>query len=70
MNIDTNRTFEYLTSKIKVLPKGNYYIKFGHGNVSILYNEYNITPNTKKIVRILLKDGNYTYMKKPNRYEK
>jgi len=70
INIDTNKTFEYLTSKIKTLPKGNYYIKFGHGNITIKYANNIITPNTKKIVRILFKDGNYTFLKRPNRYEK
>ncbi len=70
LNIDTNKSIEYLTSNPKILPKGNYYIKFGHGNLSIIYNDQNITPNTKKIIRILFKDGNYTYMKKPNRFEK
>ncbi len=70
INIDTNKSIEYLTSLPKTLPKGNYYIKFGHGNLTIIYNDQNITPDTKKIVRILFKDGNYTYMKKPNRYEK
>ena len=70
INIDTNKTYEFLTSKEKILPKGNYYIKFGHGNITIYYNNQTITPNTKKIIRILFKDGNYTYLKKPNRYEK
>ena len=70
LNIDTNTSIEYLTSTPKILPKGNYYIKFGHGNLTIIYNDHNITPDTKKIVRILLKDGNYTYLKKPNRFEK
>lgn len=70
VNIDTNKTKEYLTSKEKILPKGNYYIKFGHGEITINYGNQTITPNTKKIIRILFKDGNYTYMKKPNRFEK
>ena len=70
INIDTNKTIEYLTSKEKILPKGNYYIKFGHGEVTINYGNQTITPNSKKIVRILFKDGNYTFMKKPNRFEK
>ena len=70
LNIDTNKSIEYLTSNPKTLPKGNYYIKFGHGNLTIIYNDQNITPDTKKIIRILFKDGNFTYMKKPNRYEK
>ncbi len=64
VNLDTNKTYEYLTSKTKTLPGANYYIKFGHGNITIEYGDKNITPQTKKIVRILLKDGNYTYVKK------
>ena len=70
INIDTNKTIEYLTSKEKILPKGNYYIKFGHGEITINYNNQTITPDTKKIVRILFKNGTYKFMKKPNRYEK
>jgi len=70
LNIDNNKTIQYLTSKEKILPKGNYYIKFGHGNLTIIYANQTITPNTKKIVRILLKNGKYKFMQKPNRYEK
>ena len=70
INIDTNKTIEYLTSKEKILPKGNYYIKFGHGEITINYNNQTITPDTKKIIRILFKNGSYKFMKKPNRYEK
>jgi len=69
-NIDNNKTFEYLTSKIKILPKGNYYLKFGHGNITILYANQTIKPNSMKIIRILLKNGKYQFLKKPNRYEK
>lgn len=69
LNIDNNKTKEFLTSKPKNLI-GNYYIKFGHGNITIIYNDKNITPNTKKIVRILFKNGKYKYLKKPNEYEK
>ncbi|GAX87767.1 conserved hypothetical protein [Lebetimonas natsushimae] len=69
LNIDNNKSVEYLTSKPKIL-KGNYYIKFGHGNITVLYDDKNITPNTKKIVRILFKNGKYEYLKKPNEYEK
>ncbi|WP_024787139.1 MULTISPECIES: hypothetical protein [unclassified Lebetimonas] len=60
---------EFLTTNPKIL-KGNYYIKFGHGNLTIIYNDKNITPNTKKILRILLKNGKFEYLKKPNRFEK
>jgi len=70
INIENNKSIEYLTSHQKILEKGNYYIKFGHGNVTIIYANQTITPNTKKLVRILLKNGKYQYMKTPNRYEK
>jgi hypothetical protein len=69
INIDNNRSKEFLISHVKIL-KGNYYIKFGHGFITVLYNDFNITPNTKKIVRILFKDGNYTFLKRYNEYEK
>ena len=70
VNIDTNKSVQYLTAHTKKLPKGNYYIKFGHGEFNLTYNNQTIFPNTKKIVRILLKNGNYKFMKKPNRFEK
>jgi len=70
LNIDNNKTIEYLTSKEKILPKGNYYIKLGHGNLTIIYANQTITPNTKKVIRMLFKNGKYKYLKKPNRYEK
>jgi cytoskeletal protein RodZ len=69
INIDNNKSVEYLTTNPKIL-KGNYYIKFGHGNITIMYNDQNITPNTKKILRILLKNGKFEYLKKSNRFEK
>ena len=68
-NIDTNKTKDFLTSHTKTL-EGNYYIKFGHGNLTIMYNNQIISPKTKKIVRILLKNGKYKFLNKPNRYEK
>ena len=70
INLDTKKSVEYLTSNPKTLNGPNWYIKFGHGYVNINYGDKNITPNTKKIVRILFKDGNITYLKKQNRYEK
>jgi len=69
INIDNNKKYEFLTSKVKILKKGNYYIKFGHGEITILYNDLNITPNTKKIVRILLKNNSYKYLTIRNPYE-
>jgi cytoskeletal protein RodZ len=69
LNIDNNKTKEYLTSNPKIL-SGNYYIKFGHGNLTIIYNDMNITPNTNHIIRMLFKNGKYQYLKKHNEYEK
>ena len=65
INLDNNKTFEYLTSKPKTLEGANYYIKLGHGFVNIIYGDKNITPNTKKIVKIILKNGEYNYTKTP-----
>ncbi|MEO1923301.1 MAG: hypothetical protein ABGX25_02135 [Nautiliaceae bacterium] len=65
INLDNNKTFEYLTSKPKTLEGANYYIKLGHGLVNIIYGDKNITPNTKKIVKIILKNGEYNYTKTP-----
>jgi len=65
INLDTNKTISTLTSRIKTLPKGNYYIKFGHGLVEIKYNDQTISPNTKQIVRIELKNGEYKILQNP-----
>ena len=70
INLDNNKTVEYLTSSPKELNGSNWYIKFGHGYIIIHYGDEIITPNTKKIVRILLKNGKYEFLKKTNRYEK
>jgi hypothetical protein len=64
VNLDTNKTYEYLTSKPKTLPGNHYYIKLGHGEETIEYGDLNITPKTKKIVRIILQNGTYKYVKK------
>lgn len=70
INLDTHKSAEFLTSTEKNLTGKNYYLKLGHGLVTIYYNDLNISPNSKNIVRILLKDGNYTYLPKHNRFEK
>jgi cytoskeletal protein RodZ len=70
VNTDNNKTEEYLTTHSKTLIGPDWYVKFGHGNITILYGDKTITPDTKKVLRILFKDGNVTYMKKPNKYEK
>jgi cytoskeletal protein RodZ len=69
-NIDTNKTVEFLTSNPKTLEGANWYIKFGHGYITIKYGNETITPDTKKIVRILFRNGKYEYLKLHNRYEK
>ncbi len=70
VNIDTNKTEEYLTTHTKTLIGTNWYIKFGHGNITVNYGDKTLTPETKKIIRLLFKNGQITYMKKPNEYEK
>ncbi len=66
-NLDTNKTYEYLTSHKKTFNGKNFYIKFGHGEVTIQYGNETITPNTKKIVKILIKNGKYQYIKGKNK---
>jgi cytoskeletal protein RodZ len=70
VNIDNNQTVEYLTSNPKILIGPDWYVKFGHGNLTIVYGNETITPNTKKIIRILFKQGKIEYLKKDNRFEK
>ena len=70
INLDNNKTVEYLTSSPKELNGSNWYIKFGHGYITIRYGDEIINPPIKKVVRILLKNGKYEFLKKPNRYEK
>jgi cytoskeletal protein RodZ len=67
INLKTKKTRQYIISKPKTLPKGNYYIKFGHGMVKIEYANTTISPNTKKITQIVLKNGKYEYVNKPPR---
>ena len=69
-NLDTNETKEFLTTNVKVLNGPNWYVKFGHGLITVQYGDKNLTPKTKKILRILFKDGNITVLNKNNRYEK
>ena len=70
INLDNNKTIEYLTSSPKTLKGANWYIKFGHGNLTVKYGNETITPDTKKIIRILFKNGKYKYLKPHNGYEK
>jgi len=69
-NLDTNKTVEFLINETKTLEGINWYLKFGHGDITIKYGNETITPDTKKIVRILFKNGKYEYLKSNNRYEK
>ena len=70
VNLDNNKTFEYIINSYKTLIGPNWYVKFGHGNITINYGNQTINPQTKKIIRILFKNGKVEYLKKPNRYEK
>jgi len=70
-NLDTNETHEYLIKEYKILKGANWYMKLGHGNITINYGNQTINiPQTKKILRILFKNGKIEYLTKPNRYEK
>jgi len=64
VNLKTKKIISKITTRAITLPKGDYYIKFGHGLVKIKYASHTIDPKTKQIVKIVLKDGNYTYVKK------
>jgi len=68
--LDDNSSKEYLTSNVVDLNESrNQYIKFGHGLFTIDFNDENLSPNTKKIVRYILIDGNLSKTKKVESYE-
>jgi len=63
--LDNFKSKEYLTSHpIELNGSRDLFIKLGHGMETFIYKDNNLTPNTKKIVRIILKDGNLTITKK------
>jgi hypothetical protein len=63
--LDNFESKEYLTSHpIELNGSRDLFIKLGHGMETFIYKDNNLTPNTKKIVRIILKDGNLTITKK------
>jgi len=62
-NLDTNKSVQFLTSEPKTLKGPNWYLKLGHGFVSIKYGKEIITPNTKKIVKITFKNGKVIFPK-------
>ena len=63
--LDNNSTEEYLTSnKVELNGSGNLFIKFGNGFFKLYYHNRVTFPNTKKIVRIILKDGELNITKK------
>jgi len=70
VNLDTHKTKQYLTSHPKTFKGSNWYFKFGHGDVIIKYGDKTVSPKTKRILRVLVKDGNITFLQKNNRYEK
>ena len=70
INLDNNKTLEYLTASPKEFNGSNWYIKFGHGFVKIQYGNETINLHVKKVVRILLQNGKYKFLEKSNRYEK
>jgi hypothetical protein len=63
--LDDNSTKEYLTSNnVEINGSRNLFIKFGNGLFELNYHKQKIYPNTKKIVRIILKDGEINITKK------
>jgi len=70
INLDNNKTAEYLTASPKEFNGSNWYIKFGHGFITIQYGDEIINLRMKKVVRVLFKNGKYKFLEKPNRYEK
>jgi len=70
INLDNNKTVEYLTSSPKELNGSNWYIKFGHGYIIIRYGNEIIVPSITTVLRVLFKDGKYEFLKKPNRHKK
>lgn len=62
---DDNSTKEYLTShNVEINGSRDLFIKFGNGLFELNYHNQKIDPNTKKIVRIILKDGEINITKK------
>ncbi|NPA11445.1 MAG: hypothetical protein GXO62_04310 [Epsilonproteobacteria bacterium] len=64
VNLKTNKIKEYLTNEPKTFKDGNYFFKFGHGDFTFEYKDKNLTPKGSGIVKMIVKDGNYTILKR------
>jgi len=64
-NLDDDTSKEYLTSKeVELNGTKRSFIKFGHGQIKIFYNNKEIFPNTKKIVRVIIENGDVNFTTK------
>jgi len=63
--LDNFKSKEYLTShEVDLNGSRPLFIKFGHGFITLKYNNETLNPNTKKITRIILKDKELNITKK------
>jgi len=63
--LDENKSKEYLTSnEVDLNGSKRIFIKFGHGMIKIAYNGKIIEPNTIKITRVIIEDGEINITKK------
>ena len=57
--LDDLKSKEYLTAKeIELNGSRPIFIKFGHGLVTLKYYNQTLTPNTKKVIRVIIRDKN------------
>jgi len=64
-NLDKNTSKEYLTNKvIEINNTTRSFIKFGHGQVKLVYNNKEFFPNSKKIVRVIIENNEINITKK------
>jgi len=63
--LDENKSKEYLTShEVDLNGSKRIFIKFGHGMIKIAYNGKIIEPNTRKITRVIIENGEINITKK------
>ena len=56
--LDTNKSKEYLTkAKVELNISKEAFIKFGHGQIDVIYNNKDYNWTTKKVLRLLVKNG-------------
>jgi len=63
--LDENKSKEYLTlDEVDLNGTKRIFIKFGHGMIKIAYNGKIIEPNTRKITRVIIENGDINITKK------